>query len=241
MLGRLKKLFSKVEEPVESTVEPPQGSVPTVEELLGPPVLEYVSYGEVLTFRTSRILPVLEEFETTVEIGEGLTRTLVLNPRTRQVVGEEPVEMEFTADVKGPEDALAWLRERYGTEVLARGGQAERRATPRVLNRIRVRSRQLPRFQGVTHDLSVHGVRLIAEGDPTPGATLDLDIQLDHDRLPDVKARGEVVWTAPLEEGRTWWLGVRFTEVSDQGTLDEYVAGLSAATDDGLTRKNFLD
>jgi len=241
MLGRFKKLFAKVEDAVGSVAEPSDGPLPTVEEILGPPVLEYLSYGEVLTFRTSRILPVLEEFETTLEMDEGLSRTVTLNPRARRVVGEDPVEMEYSADVSGPEDALAWLRQRYGSEVLARGGQEERRATPRHLNRIRVRSRNLVRFQAVTHDLSTQGVRLIAEGDVSPGTVLDMDVQLDHDRLPDVKARGQVVWSAPLEEGRTWFLGLRFTSVTEQATLDEYVADLGGAAEEGLTRKNFLD
>jgi len=241
MLGRFKKLFAKVEDAVGSVAEPSDGPIPTVEEILGPPVLDYLSYGEVLTFRTSRILPVLEEFETTLEMGEGLSRTVTLNPRARRAVGEDPVEMEYTADVSGPEDALAWLRQRYGSEVLARGGQEERRATPRHLNRIRVRSRNLVRFQAVTHDLSTQGVRLIAEGDVSPGTVLDMDVQLDHDRLPDVKARGQVVWSTPHEEGRTWFLGLRFTAVTEQATLDEYVADLGGAAEEGLTRKNFLD
>ncbi len=241
MLGRFRKLFSKVEDPVAAPAEAPAGPIPSVEEILGPPVLVYVSYGEVLTFRTSRILPVLEPFETTLEMGEGLSRTVTIHPRARKVVGEDPVEMEYSADVSGPQEALAWLRQRYGSEVLARGGQEERRATSRHLNRIRVRSRHLVRFQAVTHDLSPAGVRLIAEGDVSPGTVLDMDIELDHDRLPDVKARGQVVWSAPHEEGRTWFLGLRFTEVTEQATLDEYVSGLGGAAEEGLTRKNFLD
>jgi len=111
----------------------------------------------------------------------------------------------------------------------------------RLRNRIRVRSRHLPHFQGMTHDLSEEGVRLVAEGELAPGTALELDVQLDHDRLPDVQARGEVIWTRSLEEGRTWWLGVRLDQVEDSQTLKDYVAELSSATDDGLTRKNFLD
>lgn len=232
MLGRFKKVFTKLTGP--GLVEP---APPEPEGAPGPPVLELLFFDEVLTFRTSRLLPVHEEFEAPA----GPDHTLLLSPRTRKVLTEEPLEVEYTADVRASEEALAWLRGHCGVEVVARGGQQERRALPRLLNRIRVRSRHLPHFQGMTHDLTEKGVRLVSEGDLAPGTALTLDVQLDHDRLKDVQARGEVVWSRALEEGRTWWLGVRLVEVGDPETLREYVEELASATDEGLTRKNFLD
>jgi len=232
MLGRFRKVFSGLRAP---EAEVPAGPEPT--ESAAPPVLDLRSFGEVLTFRTSSLLTVHEEFQTPAGPGQ----ILVLNPRTRRVLAEEPLEVEYTADVRGSDEALAWLRGHCGVEVVARGGQEERRAAPRVRNRIRVRSRHLPHFQGMTHDLSEEGVRLVAEGEVPRGTALEVDMQLDHDRLPDVKARGQIAWTGPCEEGRTWWLGVRLDQVEDLQTLKDYVAELSRATDDGLTRKNFLD
>lgn len=238
MFGRLKKLLGQAEEapptPEEIAPEPGVEAAPEPEP---EPVLEFLSYDEILRFRTTRQLPLLEDFETTLAISEGVTEPLVLRPRTREATGR--IEWEYTADVSGSEHALAVLRERYGPEIQARGGQAERRSQPRHRNRIRVRSRQLPLFQGLTHDLTTEGVRLIVEGEVAPGTALELDMQLDHDRLPNVTARGVVAWSAP-SEGRNHWAGVRLTEVSDQATLDEYVAGIGGATEDGLTRKNFL-
>ncbi|MGI5844511.1 MAG: PilZ domain-containing protein [Candidatus Xenobium sp.] len=232
MLGRFRKVFSKLQGlEAEAPAEPDPSSPPD------PPVLDFRTFGEVLTFRTCCLLPVHEEFEAPA----GPDHVLVLNPRTRRVLAEDPLEVEYTADVCGSDGALEWLRSRCGIEVVARGGHEERRAVARLCNRIRVRSRHLPCFQGMTHDLSEKGVRLVTEGELAPGTALELDIQLDHDRLPDVKARGEIIWTRPLEEGRTWWLGVRLDQVEDPQTLKEYVAELSCATDCGLTRKNFLD
>lgn len=232
MLGRFRKVFSRLQGPeVEAPAGPDPGGTPA------PPILDFRTFEEVLTFRTSSLLPVHEEFEAPA----GPDHVLVLNPRTRRVLTEDPLAVEYTADVRGSDEALEWLRARCGIEVVARGGQEERRAVSRLRNRIRVRSRHLPHFQGMTHDLSEEGVRLVAEGELAPGTALELDVQLDHDRLPDVQARGEVIWTRSLEEGRTWWLGVRLDQVEDSQTLKDYVAELSSATDDGLTRKNFLD
>ncbi len=232
MLGRFRKVFSGLRGPeAEASAGPEPAESPA------PLVLDFLSFGEVLTFRTSCLLPVHQQFEAPA----GPDHVLVLNPRTRRVLAEEPMEVEYTADARGSDEALAWLRGRCGVEVVARGGQEERRAVPRVRNRIRVRSRHLPHFQGMTHDLSEGGVRLVAEGEVARGTALELDMQLDHDRLPDVKGRGEIIWIGPCEEGRTWWLGVRLDQVEDPQTLKDYVAELSSATDDGLTRKNFLD
>lgn len=224
MLRNLKNLWSKAPEP----------EVPPEE----PPVLELLSYGDVLAFRACRTLPVGESFEHELALSEGLTEKVLLTPRTRTALGE--IEREYTADVEGSPEALAFLRQHYGPDLRAREGHPERRALARIPNRIRIRSRHLPHFQGLTHDLTLEGVRLVAEGEVAPGRALDLDLQLDHDRLPDVKARGEAIWSAAQEEGRTWFVGVRFTEVGDRATLEEYLSELGGATGQGLTRKNLL-
>lgn len=236
MLEKLKRLWARTGEPVGDPHAPDAGPPPPEEP--EEPELEVLSYREVLLFRSSRELPVGEEFPAPALLPEGESGPVRLRTRTRKAL--EPGRWEYTADAAGPDEALALLRERYGPEARARAGQPERRAARRVRHRIRVRSHHLPHFQGLTHDLSSLGVRLIVEGEVAPGTDLDLDVQLDHDRLPNVKARGVAVWTAPLE-GRGWWLGVRLAEVGDPASLGEYLEGLGTADEDGLTRKNFLD
>lgn len=237
MLDRIRKLMSKLPEK-----EPAPSEAPPAEEApQGPLVardLDLVSYDEILTFRAWQVLPVLEDYEYPFDFGDGRSETLVLRNRTR--VERDDGAMEYTAEVTGSAEAVAALKERYGPQTLALGGQPERRAVRRVPHRIRVRSRQLPRFQGITHDLTMEGLRLIAEGEVAPDTVLDLDMQLDHDRLPNVKGQGMAVWSAP-SEGRNWWIGVRVTSLEDAATLEEYLGEVGGATDDGLTRKNFLE
>lgn len=227
MLGRFRKLLSKTPEgeaaPADATPEAPPPE----------PVLDLLSFDEILTFRSTSVLPVLEDSEVTWE-----SEPIVLRPRTR--VEKEDGAYEYTAEVTASPEILALLKERYGPTALARGDREERRAVARIPHRIRVRSRHLPHFQAITHDITMQGMRLIAEGEVAPDTALDLDMQLDHDRLPNVKGQGVAVWSAP-QEGRSWWVGVRITSLEDEATLEEYLGGVGGATDDGLTRKNFLD
>lgn len=238
MLGRFRKLLSKSPEGEAAPPEsPPEGSEVEATGPLVAPHLEFLSYGEILTFRTFHLLPLHTDFEAPFEFDEGRTENLVLRARTR--LEQEDGSMEYTAEVTGSQEALAALDQRYGEHVLALGGRPERRAVRRIPHRIRVRSRHLPHFQGITHDLTVEGVRLIVDGEVAPDSVLDLDMQLDHDRLPNVKGQGIALWTAP-SEGRSYWVGVRITSLEDAATLEEYLGEVGNATDDGLTRKNFL-
>ena len=111
MLGRFRKVFSKLQGlEAEAPAEPDPSSPPD------PPVLDFRTFGEVLTFRTCCLLPVHEEFEAPA----GPDHVLVLNPRTRRVLAEDPLEVEYTADVCGsdgpwsgfaPVAASRWWRE----------------------------------------------------------------------------------------------------------------------------------
>lgn len=234
MFDRFRKLLSRTPEEAPA---PPEHEEAVPSGPLRATDLEILGFDEILIFRSHAVLPVLEDFETELPLGEGGSEILGLRNRTRV---ERADHYEYTAEVTASPAALAALEERYGPRAQARGDRPERRALPRVPHRIRIRSRHLPHFQALTHDMTLQGLRLLSEGEVAPGTELDLDMQLDHDRLPNVKGRAVAVWTAPLE-GRTWWVGARITGLEDPATLEEYLGEVGGATDDGLTRKNFLE
>lgn len=87
--------------------------------------------------------------------------------------------------------------------------EPERRTQPRVALELPVESRELPGHRGYTLDLSLAGVRLVAEGPVEIGRVVPLQFQL----VPrhQVCLDGEVRWCRESERG--FELGARFVAV----------------------------
>lgn len=77
------------------------------------------------------------------------------------------------------------------------------------IRRYPVRGRELPNFKGVTTDLSMAKARLELDAPLPLGKTLDLTLELDDHRLPQVGVRCEVISCGPLPLGKTE-VGVRW-------------------------------
>lgn len=95
-----------------------------------------------------------------------------------------------------PKEAVPYLEEIFTP--------SEKRRDARYPRRLRVRSPQLPGFQGNSLDISNEGMRLESEGAIEPGRTVYVQFELDDARETLVSLEAVVRWAGPsLREGWT--------------------------------------
>lgn len=108
----------------------------------------------------------------------------------------EAGEEKFRAYWVEPKEAVPYLEEIFSP--------SEKRRDPRFPRRLRVRSPQLPGFQGNSLDISVEGMRLESEGLIQPGRTVYLQFELDDARSTLISLEAVVRWAGPsLRDGWT--------------------------------------
>lgn len=94
------------------------------------------------------------------------------------------------------------------------------RRSPRMPISLRIMSRDLPGYGGVTVDISLHGVRLATPGATPVGTYVRLTVELDVGSLPpQVNVNGKVVWCRGDGTTKTHFLGVEFCDL-DHNTVD---------------------
>ncbi len=96
------------------------------------------------------------------------------------------------------------------------------RRSPRYALTVRVRSRRLPGYQGLTIDLSRTGVQLEATGPVNPGETIDLALEFDRHDLAPLTCDARVVWCRHDPQREIYRVGLEFTPTSaaDQRNLN---------------------
>lgn len=80
----------------------------------------------------------------------------------------------------------------------------------------RVRSRQLPGYRAVTHDLSRSGLQLETEELLQKGAVLMLELEFDREEISDFNCPAEVMWSRPDEKrAKRYRAGLAFRPSTD--------------------------
>lgn len=86
---------------------------------------------------------------------------------------------------------------------------------------VRARSRQLPGYRAITVDISRSGVQLETQELLDMGEVLMLDLEFDHDELPDLSVPAKVVWSKRDGDRRSRFLaGLTFQPRDHQGRLE---------------------
>lgn len=85
------------------------------------------------------------------------------------------------------------------------------RRAPRYAVSVRVRSRRLPGYRGLTVDLSRTGLQLEADGPVQPGETLDLTLEFDRHDLAELSCDARVVWCRQDPRTERFRVGLEFT------------------------------
>lgn len=204
------------------------------------PALHLVHFdGAVLTFRARQRLPLQHTVPLAVTLADGRQETAHLKLLTRETYSRD--DLTYTAEVTGSPEVRRRLFELYSVAQKAEGGAPERRADPRLAHKIRIRSRNLPNYQGVTEDVSAGGARLVVDGELRPGDRLDMQVQFDHTRFEDMALNGFVVWCYPRDT-RTWWAGVRFDDPKRDArrVLERFQHEITEARLRGLQREHDL-
>jgi c-di-GMP-binding flagellar brake protein YcgR len=70
-------------------------------------------------------------------------------------------------------------------------------------------------YRGKTVDLSAGGVQIASSFCPAAGDKVQLKLQLEDERLPELNERGDIVWAYYDEWLKTARFGVRFTDISE--------------------------
>lgn len=91
----------------------------------------------------------------------------------------------------------------------------EKRTIPRLEKVFGVLSRAFPGFKGTTHDVTVEGARLVADGPVEAGTVLKFTLDLDDARLEPIPITADVIWTLPKNQ-RQHFIGVKFTEIGEK-------------------------
>ncbi|MBI3928450.1 MAG: PilZ domain-containing protein [Armatimonadetes bacterium] len=87
----------------------------------------------------------------------------------------------------------------------------EKRGETRFQRVLGVMGPQVPGFRCVTHDLSRHGLRLLADQPLESGQQLKLQVGLDDAGEP-VHLTGRVLWAQPKPQTSGYWIGVRLVD-----------------------------
>lgn len=107
-------------------------------------------------------------------------------------------------------------------ERAARRGEL-RKNGKRSRHTFQVMSREFKSFRALSGDISSTGIKLhLDEALPT-GKNIDLLLNFDDERLPQIQCRADVMWCRSTENG--WAAGLRFCELTDDqmATIDAYL------------------
>lgn len=166
-----------------------------------------------LLFRSNRKYAEGQQLDVKVALppGSGKVTTLPV-----QVLNSRPLEnggILYNARV---------LADIEGVEMTGTVRDPSLRRAPRYAVGVRVRSRRLPGYRGLTIDLSRSGLQLEAEGPVQPGDTLDLTLEFDRQGLPEMTCEARVVWCRHDPQKDRYRVGLEFAPASqsERAALD---------------------
>lgn len=104
------------------------------------------------------------------------------------------------------------LLERYATRCNL-GSMARR--SERIAIGLKVKSRELPGYCGLSVDLSRHGLGLSCSSALPPGRVLTLDIEPDSGHSHPLRLKGQVVWCREDHRQRRFLAGIEFIDLAN--------------------------
>ncbi|ODT74560.1 hypothetical protein ABS71_05485 [bacterium SCN 62-11] len=142
--------------------------------------------------------------------------------RISATLGLEPLHLEQLEDLL------------YSFAVRPDLGKLGRRSI-RQLVCLKAASQEIPGRQGVTVDMSSHGLRLRCTGPVEVGMSLDLILQTDMGGLPSITARGRVLSCTGSADGLAYELGIDFigSSPAQVAIVDYYLGTLSSRVQPG--------
>lgn len=93
--------------------------------------------------------------------------------------------------------------------------ELERREGQRLNKVLRVTSQAFPQFAGTTEDISISGLRVTTRGSLEQGTEIVVTLELDDHRIPSLKMRALVAWSALKPDG-SYQSGLRFTALDGE-------------------------
>lgn len=126
---------------------------------------------------------------------------------------------EYTANVKGPEEAIARLTKAYlPTEYGAKEQmffKPNEEAMTRHARTYSVRSRHFHNFKGATAELSRAGALVMLTGPIESGREVDLQIDLDDTDMKPLSVEGTVEWCTQRDM-KTWIASLNFKPLTPE-------------------------
>lgn len=154
-----------------------------------------------LLFQSNRAYPEGKEVKIRIAHPPGTNKLVNLKVVVQSVRSLETGGLLYVSEIVGGEIP----EENISTNLK----DASLRAAARHSMPLRVRSRQLPGFKGMTVDFSRSGLQLEVDAEVPVGLKLTLTVDFDRFDLNPLECAGEIVWCRPLP-GRGYRAGLRF-------------------------------
>ncbi len=216
-----------------------------------PEVVQFVKIeGRSLTFKSERgyKLKAQPSIEIDIPIPSGGSQRFKLPVTIRQVREVTKNQFVCTGEVPGAAQSIEQLRQLLigldpTQQILTDNDDfANMRRQPRYPWSLRILSKDLPGYQGVSIDFNKLGVKLAAEGQAEIGETLGLVLELETARTREVLCQGVVRWCK--EAGRRRYeVGVEFCDLDPEVAreLEEFERFLEARQTDNIAKRQVVD
>lgn len=217
--------------------------------LFKPELVEFIKIeGRSLTFKSKkhhklRTQPTIQ-LEIPIDEEKQQFKLPVTITNVREVTRGQYI---YTGTVPGAAQTVEHLRQLLegldptAGEVVS-AAEDEGRKAPRYPWSIRILSKDLVGFRGVTIDFNRLGIKLQAEGAAEVGQHLGMTLQVETSETPELLCEGVVRWCK--EAGRRRYeVGVEFVDLASEvrEQLEQFEDFLKSRQTDDVTRRQMLD
>ncbi|MCA9794559.1 MAG: PilZ domain-containing protein [Candidatus Eremiobacteraeota bacterium] len=207
--------------------------------------------GRALTFKSERgyKLKAQPTIQIDIPIASGGSQRFKLPVTIRQVREVAKKQFICTGEVPGAAQSVEQLRQLLiGLDPMAAGAGEEdddfanMRRSPRYPWSLRVLSKDLVGFQGVSIDFNKLGVKIATEGPAELGNIITMMLEIETAKTRELLCQGEVRWSNEIGR-RRWEVGIEFRDLDPEVAkeLEQFEKFLESRQTDNISKRTLID
>ncbi|MGE0488009.1 MAG: PilZ domain-containing protein [Vulcanimicrobiota bacterium] len=208
--------------------------------------------GRALTFKSERgyKLKAQPTIQIDIPIASGGSQRFKLPVTIRQVREVAKKQYICTGEVPGAAQSVEQLRQLLiGLDPMAAGASgddeddfANMRRSPRYPWSLRVLSKDLVGFQGVSIDFNKLGVKIATEGPAELGSIITMMLEIETAKTRELLCQGEVRWSNEIAR-RRWEVGIEFRDLEPEVAkeLEQFEKFLESRQTDNISKRTIID